>query len=143
VGSRNGDIIACVSHHKTAVEKLPAPTSVELDREYCEKMEKRGITVKCESILDLDEDSMPISDWYFWWPMAAATQNVEWLRHVGGVLRRKGVAAGKTAIIACDMSWIEDIENSFELRDHFGAVWAGKVWFDEVGLYELTNPVDP
>ena len=33
---------------------------------------------------------------------------------MGGVLRRKGVAAGKTAIIACDMSWIEDIENKYD-----------------------------
>lgn len=62
---------------------------------------------------------------------AAATQNTEWLRHVGGVLRRKGSAAGKTAIIACDMSWHEDVDNSYELRDHFGGVWTGKVWYDE------------
>lgn len=70
VGSRNGDIIACLTHHKTKVEGLPAPMSVELDREYCEKMKKRGIAVTCESITDLDEDAMPISDFYFWWPMA-------------------------------------------------------------------------
>ena len=52
------------------VEKLPAPVSVELDKEYCDKMKNRGISVTCESITDLDEHTMPISDYYFWWPMA-------------------------------------------------------------------------
>ena len=131
VGSRNGDIIACVTHQKKNVERIAPPVSVELDREYCEKMRRRGIHVTCESITDLDETTMPISDYYFWWPMAAATQNVEWLRHVSGVLRKRGVARGKTAIIACDMSWREDVDNAYELRDHFGGQWIGKVWYDE------------
>lgn len=131
MGSRNGDIIACVSHHKTSAENLPAPVSVELDREYCDKMRDRNVAVVCDSITDLDETTLPVSDYYFWWPMAAATQNAEWLRHIGGVLRRKGVAKGKTAIIACDMSWAEDVESSYNIRDHFNGVWKGKVWYDE------------
>ena len=45
IGSRNGDILACITHFKVNEEKLPAPVSVELDREYCDKMRARGIEV--------------------------------------------------------------------------------------------------
>ena len=38
VGSRNGDLLACITHFKVNEEKPPAPVSVELDREYCDKM---------------------------------------------------------------------------------------------------------
>ena len=48
IGSRNGDIPACITHFKVNEEKLPAPVSVELDREYCDKMRARGIEVRCD-----------------------------------------------------------------------------------------------
>ena len=120
VGSRNGDLLACITHFKVNEEKLPAPVSVELDREYCDKMRARGIEVRCDPIEDLGEDTLPISDVYFWWPMAAKTQNTAWLRHIGGVLQKKGVAKGKLAIVACDPQWAEDRDNSYELRDWMG-----------------------
>ena len=50
IGSRNGDILACITHFKVNEEKLPAPVSVELDREYCDKMRARGIEVRCDPI---------------------------------------------------------------------------------------------
>ena len=131
VGSRNGDLLACITHFKVNEEKLPAPVSVELDREYCDKMRARGIEVRCDPIEDLGEDTLPISDVYFWWPMAAKTQNTAWLRHIGGVLQKKGVAKGKLAIIACDPQWAEDRDNSYELRDWMGGEWRGKVFYDE------------
>ena len=131
IGSRNGDILACITHFKVNEEKLPAPVSVELDREYCDKMRARGIEVRCDPIEDLGEDTLPISDVYFWWPMAAKTQNTAWLRHIGGVLQKKGVAKGKLAIIACDPQWAEDRDNSYELRDWMGGEWRGKVFYDE------------
>jgi len=124
IGTRNGDILKCVSEFSPV-------KSVEIDQEYCNKLEARGLPVICKSITDLEEDELPVSDYYFWWPMAAATQNEEWVRHISRILKSKGVAAGKTAIIACDMSWQEDIDNSYHMRDKFGGVWKGKVFFDE------------
>ena len=131
IGSRNGDILACITHFKVNEEKLPAPVSVELDEEYCGKMRARGIEVRCDPIEDLGDDKLPISDYYFWWPMAAKSQNTAWLRHIGGVLQKKGIAKGKTAIIACDPQWAEDRDNSYELKDWMGAEWRGKVFYDE------------
>ena len=44
IGTRNGDIAACLAHHAASV------TAIELDQEYCRKLRKRGLRVLCRPV---------------------------------------------------------------------------------------------
>ena len=44
IGTRNGDIMSCLSHHARSV------TAIEMDRVYCKKLRARGFKVICQPV---------------------------------------------------------------------------------------------
>ena len=61
IGSRHGDIAACLSHYSASV------TVVENKENYCTAISSRGITVICEDFTKLPSKKIPQVDAIFWW----------------------------------------------------------------------------
>jgi hypothetical protein len=97
IGTRNGDIMACLSHFASEV------TAIELDKTYCKKLTQRGFRVLCKPVESVSAEQLPHAQVYFWWPMWSPDQNERWLRQLIGAhhtLRRNA-----TAYIAHDTHW--------------------------------------
>ena len=66
VGTRNGDILSCVSRFAKVAY------SAEIQPEYCEKLRQRNLTVLCGDFTTLNFSSLSnVPDVFFWWPMTA------------------------------------------------------------------------
>lgn len=107
VGTRNGDILSCVSRFAKVAY------SAEIQPEYCEKLRQRNLTVLCGDFTTLDFSSLSnIPDVFFWWPMAADDQNDAWLSHVrhqlSNVIPR---TQERIAVIGFDHQWPRDMKN--------------------------------
>ena len=109
IGTRNGDILDCVSRHAAHAY------SVEIVREYCDVLEARGLTVLCQDVMKVNISDLPhIPDVFFWWPMKAQTQNEMWLEYIREQL---GTCApgNRTAIIAFDHKWKNDVDSKVRM----------------------------
>ena len=65
IGTRNGDVMGCVSHFAKSV------TAIEMDQNYCNKLRKRGFGVACKPFERIGLDEFPTADVYYWWPSDA------------------------------------------------------------------------
>ena len=112
VGTRNGDILACVNPHAKKAY------SAEIDATYCVKLEERGLTVLCDDFRKFSPSALPglpegeVPDVFFWWPMAADDQNEAWLSHVrhqlSSVIPR---THERIVVIGFDHQWPRDMKN--------------------------------
>lgn len=93
IGTRNGDILACLSNFSPvrAVEMLP---------NYCEVLAARGLPVICEDLLKLGVSSIPVTPFYFLWFWESPDRPTEKvLRHLQRILRDKNAVAGKVTVV--------------------------------------------
>lgn len=126
VGTRNGDILACVNlHAKRAI-------SAEIDRKYCVKLEERGLTVLCDDFRKFSPIALPglpegeIPDVFFWWPMLADSQNEAWMLHIRDALWKQDLGVGKQIIIAFDHNWNRDRLNLQYMWNKYGVDMHGE-----------------
>ena len=107
VGTRNGDILSCVSHFAKMA------FSAEVQPEYCEKLRQRNLTVLCGDFTTLNFRSLShIPDVFFWWPMIADDQNEAWLSHVRHQLSSVAPSAHeRIVVIGFDHQWPRDMKN--------------------------------
>lgn len=104
VGTRNGDILACVSRFASKV------LAVEIDKVYCDRLTGRGLEVLCDDYTKVVLSKLPsMPQVFFWWPMVASHQNEQWLGHTRDQLSCSGMQP--VVIIAFDNQWEPDIEN--------------------------------
>ena len=125
IGTRNGDIMGCLSHFARKV------TAIELDVTYCKKLRARGFDVICRAVETVtpDEFAKAEGDVYFWWPMWAPRQNEAWLRQLISAHRANGRKA--TAFIAHDIHWAPDMATLKRLAPHYHATNVTRLFFDE------------
>ena len=112
IGTRNGDVMACLSHFAGHV------TAIELDPIYCAKLRARGFHVICEAVERIPPSRMPKTDVYFWWPMSANLQNEVWLRQLLAAHRSSGRQA--VAYVAHDSHFPVDMQMLPQLVQHYG-----------------------
>ena len=127
IGTRNGDIAACLAHHASSV------TAIEMDRVYCRKLRARGLHVLCRPVEEVRPQDFAGCEVYFWWPMDAETQNEAWLRLIQATHRTLGTNA--TVFVAHDTHYRKDMVTLPRLAKHYGAQ-ISRVFFDEGGSLE-------
>ena len=94
IGTRNGDIAACVKD--AGVDVLV----VEIDDEYCAKMRARGLRVVCRGVEKLGEAELGEGGTFLWWPLMGPSLNEPWVRQLATMLARIGRKA--TVYVAHD-----------------------------------------
>ena len=95
LGSRHGDISACLKPHARSV------TVLEYQASYCDAIRRRGLEVVCESIYNVagaNPFRFPIADVYFFWVPHRAVER--WLKLLLNVSRSFPQAA--TAFVQLD-----------------------------------------
>jgi len=113
VGTRNGDILDCVSHFASKA------FAVEINKEYCDQLSQRGLTVICDNFENIGLAEIPtMPQVFFWWPMAASSQNENWLEHARS-LTDCATDTQTIAIIAFDNQWQEDVESKVSMRKKY------------------------
>ena len=131
IGTRNGDIMACLSHFASNV------TAIEMDHVYCKKLEERGYRIICKPIEQVKTPELAHCEVYFWWPMDPRDQNEVWLRQILASHRKLDTPA--EIYVAHDTHWKFDMETLPKLvanhKSSFGGIT--RVFFDEGG--ELTG----
>jgi hypothetical protein len=60
IGAKYGVISQCVAHYATVV------AGVEYNKEMCPRLAATGIPTICGNFYDLDEQSLPAADLYYW-----------------------------------------------------------------------------
>ena len=125
IGTRNGDIMGCLSHFARRV------TAIELDATYCKKLRARGFSVICRPVETVkpSEFAEAEGEVYFWWPMWSPTQNEAWLRLLIKAHHENGRPA--VAYIAHDSHWAPDMQTLRRLVPHYGATNVTRLFFDE------------
>jgi len=124
VGTRHGDIMACLSHFAASV------TAIEMSARYCRQLSSRGFRVLCKRFETATSDELAHCDLYFWWPMDAKTQNENWLQ----LVRNAHSTSGRQAVvyIAHDTHNADDMSLLPKLaRAYSGNI--SRVFFDEGG----------
>ena len=129
VGTRNGDILDCVSRFALKV------FAAEIDEAYCEHLKNRGLSVICGDFNELSLAQIPsMPQVFFWWPMVASDQNEQWLSHVRDLVDcRAGDEV--VVIIAFDNQWEADVENKAEMLKKYPSAVEHMVWFNEGTAY--------
>lgn len=126
IGTRNGDILACVAHfakHAYSAEIMP---------EYCTKLEERGLTVLCGDFMKQNLRELPtVPDVYFWWPMTANSQNDMWLTHLRQQHSVLFPSHRALAVIAFDHQWAEDEDNRVFMLAKYNNSWEHVIDFYE------------
>lgn len=122
IGTRNGDIMGCLSHFAKRV------TAIELDKVYCRKLRERGFTVICKAVETVPAAEL-LGDVYFWWPMWSPKQNEAWLRLLMSAHAESGRHA--VAYIAHDTHWPADMMTLKRLAPHYRATNVTRLFFDE------------
>lgn len=102
IGTRNGDIMACLSHFASN------STAIEVDEDYCKKLRERGYRIICKPIEEVAPAELAHCEVYFWWPMHPLIQNEKWLRQMLSTHRELGTSA--ELYVAHDSHWPEDME---------------------------------
>ena len=124
VGTRNGDILSCVSRFTNAT------FSAEIDPEYCRRLRERGLSVYCGDFLAFNMSSLPQKpDVFFWWPMVAEEQNEVWLSHVRS--QESYISPGYVVIIGFDHQWPPDMENRKVMLTRYPEAEEHVIDFDE------------
>ena len=125
IGTRNGDIMGCLSHFARRV------TAIELDVTYCKKLRARGFSVICRAVESVTPAELAAAegDVYFWWPMWAPRQNEAWLRQMISAHRENRRVAA--VYIAHDVHWKPDMLTLRRLTRHYHATNVTKLFFDE------------
>ncbi|KAL1499133.1 hypothetical protein AB1Y20_013644 [Prymnesium parvum] len=127
IGTRNGDIMACLSHFAANV------TAIEMDGEYCRRLALRGFAVLCHPFERSTPAELSRCDVYFWWPMEPRQQNEAWLSQL--LATHRALRTSATLFVAHDTHWAYDMETLPRLvarhRAHFGGI--SRVFFDEGG----------
>jgi len=107
VGTRNGDISACVARFARRT------ISAEFEPHYCEKLRERGaglLDVRCGDFQHLRFSDLPeVPDIFFWWPSTATLNNEAFLLHTRRQLWEMGLGAGRRVVIAFDLKYHEDV----------------------------------
>jgi hypothetical protein len=124
VGTRNGDILACVARFASRAY------SAEINAKYCPVLKGRGLTVLCDDFRKYDPADLPglskgeVPDVFFWWPMLADEQNEAWMLHIRDALWKNNLGAGKRVVIAFDHNWFRDRDNMKHMMDTYGNAMA-------------------
>ena len=85
IGSRNGDLSACVAHFARSV------VVVEAEKQYCANLRERNISVLCNRVTAERADLLPTAQVFFWWMFPV--QNLEFVRMVHTELMRRNRTA--------------------------------------------------
>jgi hypothetical protein len=125
IGTRNGDVMGCVSHFAKSV------TAIEMDTNYCNKLRQRGFGVACQKVEEITAQQWPVADVYYWWPSDAAGQNELWLRLISRALRANN-GARATVFIGFDAHWKPDMDVLPTLVQKYNGT-VSRVFFDEGG----------
>jgi hypothetical protein len=113
VGTRNGDILACVSSFSRKA------ISAEINEEYCHKLKGRGLDVVCEDFTKLNLTDLPeFPHIFFWWPMVADEQNERWLTHIKSQVSH-APPEDRKVIIAFDNQWPPDKSNKEYMKQKY------------------------
>ena len=124
IGTRNGDIMSCLSHHAKSV------TAIELDTVYCAKLRARGFKVLCQPFESVPPAQLSACEVYFWWPMDAEAQNEKWLKQLLATHRTTGTNA--TVYVAHDTHFKNDMVTLPKLvKRYSGSI--SRLFFDEGG----------
>ena len=124
IGTRNGDVMSCVSHF------TPRVTAIEMDPGYCAQLRQRGFGVACSMFEDLADADFPVADVYYWWPSDAGGQNEVWLWLIARALRKRRREA--TVYIGFDGHWSADMKVLPPLARKYNAT-VERLFFDEGG----------
>lgn len=133
IGTRNGDIMACLKPHALEV------TAIELDQVYCRKLRARGFSVLCQPFETVDKRVLAKCDLYFWWPMDAQAQNEVWLRRL--LTAHASFGANATVYVAHDTHFKNDMVFLPKLAKHYKAKSIDRIFFDEGGGRDALNLV--
>ena len=124
VGTRNGDILACVSRFASKA------FAVEIDKDYCDHLTKRNLDVYCRDYKKVNLAELPfMPQIFFWWPMVASEQNEEWLSHTRDQVGCSGVEY--IVIIAFDNQWEPDVKNKIEMLQKYPSTQEHVISFNE------------
>lgn len=124
IGTRNGDIMACLSHFTSKA------TAIELDPVYCKKLRERGLEIFCKPVETVSPQELEHCEVYFWWPMDARSQNEAWLRQLLQMHNQNGKNA--TAYVAHDTHYDHDMHMLPKLAQLYNGK-INRVFFDEGG----------
>jgi len=130
IGTRNGDVMSCVSHHAASV------TAIELDAAYCKKLRARGFRVLCkpfENVAQKTPEALSKCNVYFWWPMDAEAQNEKWLKLLLAVHARTETNA--TIYVAHDTHCKTDMKTLPRLTRQYKGV-ISRIFYDEGGFLD-------
>ena len=124
IGTRNGDIMSCLSHFAANV------TAIEMDPPYCKKLVSRGFRNICKPVEEASDAELAHCDVYFWWPMDPRSQNEVWLKQLLAQHRRSG--KGAEVYVAHDTHWKFDMKTLPNLVTKYGGQIT-RLFFDEGG----------
>ena len=124
LGSRSGDIFACVS------ASARETTVVEINPSHCAKLRERGArNVRCHPVERLSASTFPKADVIFWWPHNAETTNPAWLSLVSTLVEQQGRTA--RVVVAFDMSHHADRASLPGVLRTFNGSTTERILFDE------------
>ena len=129
IGTRNGDIFACVSH-------FAAPGSIALEgdkRNHCPQLATRGVKHICSDYEALDTPELfPEAEVYFFWSYPEESEHLlRWIVKLEQKRKRKGL--GAKLVLNFDMQYSEDNRVRGLIAEQYGGDWTNKVFFDEGG----------
>jgi hypothetical protein len=126
IGTRNGDIFACVSHFAA-----PESTAIEGDKRACAALKERGIKHLCVDYETLTTpEKFPEAELYYFWSYPEESEHL--LKHILQIERkRKRKGKGVKLVLNFDMQYIEDFKVRALIADAYGGDWSNKVFFDE------------
>lgn len=127
VGTRNGDIMACVKHFAKSV------TAIELDQGACRAIRKRGFGLVCRDFMSLEPHEFPLADVLYWWPQMSWEQNEAWMLHT----MRAYEALNRTVqvVVGFDSHWAADLVSLTRMMKKFHGQAVKRFFFDEGGTW--------
>uniref|UniRef100_A0A7S0JAR1 Methyltransferase domain-containing protein n=1 Tax=Calcidiscus leptoporus TaxID=127549 RepID=A0A7S0JAR1_9EUKA len=128
VGTRNGDIMGCVSRFAASV------TAIEMDRAHCRVLRERGFTVICRDFMSLRPHEFPQVDVLYWWPQMSWAQNEAWMEHTAQAYE----ALNQTVqvVVGFDSHWAADMTSLPRMMRRFRGHAVKRVFFDEGGTWQ-------
>ena len=128
VGTRNGDIMGCVSNFAKSV------TAIELDHGACKAIRKRGFGIICRDFMSLRPHEFPRADVLYWWPQLSWEQNEAWMLHA----MRAYEALNQTVrvVVGFDSHWAADMVSLTRMMKRFRGMAVQRLFFDEGGTWQ-------
>ena len=128
IGTRNGDIMGCVSRFAASV------TAVEMDAQYCRALRARGFTVLCRDFMSLRPHEFPVVDVLYWWPQMSWAQNEAWMEHTAAAY--EALNRTVTVVVGFDSHWAADMVSLPRMMRKYRGSAVRRLLFDEGGSWQ-------